>query len=90
MSWIKDNGGILTVGGVLIAAVLLFMEFRTPALIRQEMANQGLYTAAEATNLNTKLENVENLVSIQQQTHNDDRDRMDSKIERVVDILLEE
>lgn len=80
MNAIKENIiAILVIGGLFIG----YIELRAPQMVSAEMDSRGLVKAGDVAQLRTDFEE-------QKTVHREDRDRMDSKIERIVDILLEE
>jgi len=83
MSFLKNNGGLLVVGAAVLALVAGYMELRAPVLISNELSERGLVST-------DKVAAMEQDIADQKETHNRDSERMDSKIERIVDILLEE
>lgn len=79
MNAIKENIiAILVVGGLFIG----YIELRAPQMVSAEMDKRGLVKVGEVADIKQELEN-------QKVVHKEDRDRMDGKIERIVDILLE-
>lgn len=79
MNWVKENGGLIGLIGIASVAVGIFAELR----IRQHLDSMNIPSDDRISAFEEKL-NEQKIV------HKDDRDRMDSKIERIVDILLEE
>jgi hypothetical protein len=83
MNWVKEQGGPLVVGAVFLGIVLGYIELRAPVMVGSEMDSRGLVSVET---METALKAIED----QKVTHKEDRDRMDGKIERIIDILLEE
>lgn len=83
MNFIKENGGPLVVGAVVIGFFVGYAELRLPAMVDEEMDSRGLISSGDFAALQDDLAD-------QKVVHKEDRDRMDSKIERIIDILLEE
>ena len=83
MNWVKEQGGPVVVGAVFLGIVLGYIELRAPVMVGSEMDNRGLVSVET---METALKAIED----QKVTHKEDRDRMDGKIERIIDILLEE
>jgi len=83
MSFVKDNGGPLVVGAVIFAAVIGYIELRAPVMIGTEMDGRGLVSTQTVAEIKRD-------VADQKVVHKEDRDRQDDKIERIVDILLED
>lgn len=83
MSFLKDNGGVIGVGIIIISFIVGYSELRLPNMIDQELSSRGLVST-------DKITEIEKDITEQKETHKDDRDRLDGKIERIVDILLED
>jgi len=80
MNAIKENiVAILVIGGLFIG----YIELRAPQMVSAEMDSRGLVKAGDVAQIKREVEE-------QKVVHKEDRDRMDSKIERIVDILLDE
>ena len=79
MNWIKENGGLIGLIGIASVAVGVFAELR----IRQHLDSMSIPS-------DDRISAFEEKLNEQKVVHKEDRDRMDSKIERIVDILLEE
>ena len=90
MSWIRENGGPLVVGAAVLAIILGYIELRAPQMVGAEMDGRGLVNDETLANLEGQVQAVAGDVVDLKDTHNRDSDRMDGKIERIVDILLEE
>lgn len=83
MSFVKDNGGMLAVLGVAIVMVGAFADWRIAVKVEDALAAKGFATS-------DKISEIESDLAEQKQVHREDRDRIDSKVERIVDILLED
>lgn len=80
MNWIKENLPVI----VLVMGMFIgYAELRLPGMVAEEMDRRGLAQTGDISSLKEDLED-------QKVVHKEDRDRMDGKIERIVDILLEE
>ena len=80
MSWLKENLPVI----ILVVGLFIgYAELRLPSMVADEMAKQGLASDSAVSDLKEDL-------AEQKVVHKEDRDRMDGKIERIVDILLEE
>ncbi len=79
MSFIKDNGGILTVLGVAVILLAGYAEWRISEAVEKELA-ATVPASKAAVDANT--ESITDLEATDV--------RMDNKIERIVDILLED
>ena len=79
MNWLKENGGLIGLISVAAVAVGIFAELR----IRQHLESRDVPS-------DVRIASIEKDIEETRETHNADRDRMDGKIERIVDILLEE
>ena len=78
--WIKENWAVVV---IVVGMFVGYAELRLPSMVSAEMAKQGLASDSAVSDLKDDLDE-------QKEVHKDDRDRMDSKIERIVDILLED
>jgi hypothetical protein len=83
MSFIKDNGGLIAVATVALVVLAAFGEWRISVAVDEALAVKGFATSDKITELQKDMAD-------QKEVHNDDRDRLDGKIERIVDILLED
>jgi hypothetical protein len=83
VSFVKDNGGMLAVLGVAVVLVGAFADWRIAVKVEDALAAKGFATSDKITEIQQDL-------AEQKMVHKEDRDRMDGKIERIVDILLEE
>lgn len=83
MSFVKDNGGMLAVLGVAFVVLGAFADWRISVKVDEALAAKGFATS-------DKITEIEEDLADQKVVHKEDRDRMDGKIERIVDILLEE
>ena len=90
MSWIKENGGPLVIGAAVVAVILGYIEMRAPGMVDAEMDTRGLVSTQTLQNISDKLDAVDEKVDDLKQLHNRDQQQADDKIERIVDILLEE
>lgn len=79
MSFIKDNGGLLAVLGVCFVIGAGYLEWRIDVNQRSQLAEAEL---AKPSDVAANTESIEDLEKADE--------RMDGKIERIVDILLEE
>jgi len=77
--WLKDNGGMLGIISTAAVAVGVFAELR----IRQHLEQMNVPT-------DDRIAGIEQDIDETRETHKADRDRQDDKIERIVDILLED
>lgn len=80
MNWIKDNMGVII---LVIGLFVGYAELRLPAMVSSELSSRGLVST-------DKITEIEKDIADQKEVHKEDRDRMDGKIERIVQILLEE
>lgn len=80
MNWLKENLGVII---LVIGLFVGYAELRLPQMVKAEMDSRGLAETGDIAQLKEDLED-------QKTVHKEDRDRMDGKIERIVDILLEE
>jgi len=83
MSFVKDNGGAIAVAGVAVVILGAFADWRIGVKVDEMLAAQGFVTTDKVTEF-------QNDLAEQKVVHKEDRDRLDGKIERIVDILLED
>jgi hypothetical protein len=75
----SDNGGMLTVGGIALIVIAAYGEWRISVAVEAEFAAEDQVAPHQIVAIEEDIDDLE------------DADlRMDSKIERIVDILLEE
>lgn len=86
MNWFRENGGLIGLISVASIAVGVFAELR----IRQHLAAMDIPSDDRIAALDTEMDSIKDNIGVVREQHNDDRDRMDGKIERIVTILLEE
>ena len=80
MNWVKEN---LPVVILVVGLFVGYAELRLPGMVETEMNKRGLAKSGDIAALQDKIEE-------QKVVHKEDRDRIDSKVERIVDILLED
>lgn len=90
MKFIRENGGPLVVGAVVMGVIIGYMELRAPGMVDAEMDSRGLVSNETLQNISDKLDSVDEKVDDLKDLHNRDSERQDNKIERIVDILLED
>lgn len=79
MNWIKENGGLIGLIAVASVAVGVFAELR----IRQHLDNMNVPT-------DDRIGAIEGKVDAQKEVHDRDTEEWKRRVERIVDILLEE
>ena len=84
MSFLKENGGPL------VAIILGYIEMRAPGMVDAEMNTRGLVSIQTLQNISDKLDAVNEKVDDLKALHNRDQQQSTDKIERIVEILLEE
>jgi len=89
MSIIKDNGGPLVVGAAVLAIVGGYIELRLPSDEELQAKVDAKFVAAGTVSTD-RVTSIEKDMAETRETHAADSTRMDGKIERIVDILLEE
>jgi hypothetical protein len=82
MNFIKDNGGPLVVGAVVIGFFIGYAELRLPRMVDEEMDSRGLISTGD-------FDQVRKDVEAQGVEHDEDTAEWKRRIEKVVDILLE-
>lgn len=84
--FIKDNGGILVLLGISFAIGAAYLEWRVEANVASAVNSKGYITPAQIevfkNNQNALKEDVKKLESADE--------KLDGKIERIVQILLED
>ena len=90
MSFLKENGGPLVVGAAVVAIILGYIEMRAPGMVDAEMNTRGLVSIQTLQNISDKLDAVNEKVDDLKALHNRDQQQSTDKIERIVEILLEE
>jgi hypothetical protein len=92
--FLSKNGGILAVLAVVVAVGAGYLEWRIDSAVQAKFSAEAQVSPSEFAALSDKLTALENThrreVDSVASQHQTDADRMDSKIERIVDILLEE
>ena len=83
MSFLQENGGMLAVLGVAVVVLGAFADWRIGVKVDEALAAQGFASSDKITQIEEELDD-------QKVVHKEDRDRLDGKIERIVDILLED
>lgn len=79
MSWIKDNGGMLAVAVVLVAVVTGYMELRAPGIVQAQLEANGIVPKTTIDGMKEDITDLE-----------EEDEKLDGKIERIVGILLED
>lgn len=85
MNWIKDNGGVLAVMAVGAVVLGAYAEWRIDVAVSEKIDTVALQQISP-----DKITEIEGNIAETRQQHLADSTRMDGKIERIVDILLEE
>lgn len=83
MNFIRENGGPLVIAGIALAIGAAYLEWRIDEITETKLAAAGIVSL-------DRIDAIENEVEDTQEQHKLDSDRMDRKIERVVDVLLED
>lgn len=82
-NFVKDNGGPLVVGAVVIGFFIGYAELRLPAMVDKEMEKRGLVSTGD-------MKQVQDDLVEQKEVHNKDTEEWKRRVEKIVDILLEE
>jgi len=82
MRFIRDNGGMLAVLAVVAVLLGTYAEWRIAVNVKSQLDATGQVAPHQIIA-------IEKDIADQKETHNRDSERMDNKIERIVDILLE-
>ena len=80
--FLKNNGGLLAVGGVLWVAAMGILDWRIDVAMTEKLEAAGMVSPE-------KVQGMEKDIQETREQHVADSERMDSKIERIVDILIE-
>ena len=66
MNWIKENGGVLVVGGVVLAIIAGYMEWRIGANVTSALADAGIVPEAKIVAMEDDIEdNKEDIGAIE-------------------------
>jgi hypothetical protein len=83
ISFIRDNGGPLVIAGIALAIGAAYLEWRIDEITEMKLAAAGIVSL-------DRIDAIESEVEDTQEQHQIDADRIDRKIEKVVDVLLED
>ena len=83
IDFIKDNGGPLVIAAAALAIGAAYLEWRIDEITEVKLAAAGIVSL-------DRIDAIESEVEDTQEQHQIDADRIDRKIERVVDVLLED
>jgi hypothetical protein len=83
IDFIRDNGGPLVIAGIALAIGAAYLEWRIDEITEMKLDAAGIVSV-------DRIDAIEDEVEDTQEQHKLDSDRMDRKIERVVDVLLED
>jgi hypothetical protein len=81
MKFISDNGGPLVIAGIALAIGAAYLEWRIDEITEMKLDAAGIVSV-------DRIDAIEDEVEDTQEQHKLDSDRMDRKIERVVDPLI--
>lgn len=82
MNFIKDNGGPLVIGAIVIGFFIGYAELRLPTMVDEEMNSRGLVSTGD-------FEQAKKDIKDQSDEHDEDTAEWKRRIEKVIDILLE-
>ena len=80
MNWLKDNLPVIL---LVIGLFIGYAELRLPSMVDAEMERRGLVQAGDVDSIRDELVALKDI-------HNRDTDEWKRRVERIVDILLEE
>lgn len=80
MNWLKENLPVII---LVIGLFIGYAELRLPTMVSQEMDKRGLVKTGDVDAIRAELVDLK-------ETHNKDTDEWKRRVERIVDILLEE
>lgn len=87
MSFLSDNGGPIAVGAAVIIALGAYIELRLPSVVSDEVKTQTDQRLEAIHNVSPdKIEAMESDI----ENLEEGAGRLDDKITRIIDILLEE
>jgi hypothetical protein len=81
--FIKENGGPLAIAATALIIGAAYLEWRIDEITEVKLAEAGIVSV-------DRIDAIEGEVEDTQEQHKLDSDRMDRKIEKVVDVLLED
>ena len=81
--FITENGGPIAIAVIALAIGAAYLEWRIDEITEMKLAQAGIVSV-------DRIDAIEGEVEDTQEQHRRDSERMDDKIERVVDVLLEE
>ena len=81
--FIKENGGPLVIAATALLIGAAYLEWRIDEITEVKLAEAGIVSV-------DRIDAIEGEVEDTQEQHRRDSERMDDKIERVVDVLLED
>jgi hypothetical protein len=92
MSFIKDNGGPLVVGAAVVAICGVYFELRLAAELPDAVAGQtsGIPSSDKIEAIEGDVADLKANLKTESEARQHYDDKMDDKITRIIDILLEE
>ena len=81
--FISENGGPLAIAATALLIGAAYLEWRIDEITEVKLAEAGIVSV-------DRIDAIEGEVEDTQEQHRRDSERMDDKIERVVDVLLED
>ena len=82
-NFIRDNGGPIAIAVIALAIGAAYLEWRIDEITEIKLAEAGIVSA-------DRIDGIEDKVKDTREQHRRDSERMEDKIERVVDVLLED
>lgn len=79
MNWVKENGGVLVVGGIVLGIIAGYMEWRISANVGAALAEAGIVPEAKIIAMEGDIED-----------NTDDIDDIEDRWNRLVDALAAE
>jgi len=84
--FIKENGGPIAIAVIALAIGTTYLEWRIDVHTTKAISNAGAVTPAQLALLQKDVETIGDAVEDNKIRH----DRTDTKLDRIIDILLEE
>lgn len=90
MSFVKENGGPLVIGGVVLAVLTGYMELRMPSVVAGQLEANGIVPKSTIDAMQEDIADVEEGLVTEEAERKAAEEKLDGKIERIVGILLED
>lgn len=84
MNWIKENGGVVVLGGIILAVMAAFADWRIGVKVNQALSAQDLGTDAKIVDMDTNIA-ANKALSERNKEEIDDAER---RVEQAFEILM--